>query len=91
MVSAYYELNRERILEKSKQWRENNKDKIEKQKEKIKCECGSIISRSGVSGHKNTDKHLRFNRLLKFYNDKKVKNKKWIIEALKIDYNYKFE
>ena len=37
-----------------KEYRENNRDKY---KEKIKCECGKVITRGSISRHCKTKKH----------------------------------
>ena len=71
----YREDNKENILEKLKEWRENNKDynlnyytenkeKIaekhkEKLKEKITCECGCEVSKINLSTHKKSLKHIK--------------------------------
>ncbi len=53
-----YEANKDKILENQKQYRENNKDNNkDKRKEKITCECGSIICKSDIIKHKKTIKH----------------------------------
>jgi hypothetical protein len=49
----YYKENKE----KSKKYYENNKEKL---KEKITCECGSIISRENIAHHRKTKKHISF-------------------------------
>jgi len=55
----YHENNKEVISEKKKIYRENNKGKLsEKRKEKITCECGSIIVKSFLARHKLTPKHI---------------------------------
>jgi hypothetical protein len=60
----YRETNKEKIKEGKKQYRKNNIEKIkERGCEKITCECGAIISRSGISSHKKTKLHQ--NNLLK--------------------------
>ena len=44
-----------------KQYRIDNNEKITKYKrEKVTCECGSIISRSGLASHKKSRKHQNF-------------------------------
>jgi len=50
----YYENNKEHIKESTKQYYENNK---EYKREKIKCECGCIVSRDCLSRHKRNAKH----------------------------------
>ena len=74
-IKEYYENNKERLNEIKKQHRknnpekykkydktkyENNKEKIlQKQREKITCECGAIIARGGIAEHKKTMKHIK--------------------------------
>ena len=58
----YRELNRDKITEyskqHSKQYYSNNKEQIKAhQLEKIKCECGCLISRANISAHRKTQKH----------------------------------
>jgi hypothetical protein len=50
----YYEKNKEKIAVKKKQFYEQNKHHI---LEKIQCECGSVVAKSGFSKHKITKKH----------------------------------
>ena len=70
----YYEDNKERIQQtekiRSKIYRENNKEKEklrhkiyddnnkEKRKEKITCDCGSILNKKMIPRHKKTKKHI---------------------------------
>ena len=52
--------NKEKINGRSKQYYENNKEKIlEKMKEKITCECGCIITRSNIGQHRKSKKHIK--------------------------------
>ena len=70
----YYNKHRENILEQKKQYYnkedrkiyyEEHKDEIlAKRIEKITCECGCIITRHGMTIHKNSSKHIKlFNAL----------------------------
>jgi hypothetical protein len=67
-IKEYYENNKDKLNEKNKEYYENNKDKIKEQKkeyyennkEKIICECGSIYSRSYLSYHKKSLKHINY-------------------------------
>ena len=43
--------------DKGKIWREENPDYF---KEKIECECGSIVNKFNLKKHKKTKKHLEF-------------------------------
>jgi hypothetical protein len=36
---------------------QNNKARLT---EKVKCDCGSVISRNGISDHKKTKKHMKY-------------------------------
>ena len=72
----YYELNKEAISQKNKQYYESNKEAIsnhqklyrnqnkqsinENGKTKITCECGSIVSKSSLTGHRKSNKHQAF-------------------------------
>ena len=71
----WYQDNKEKISEKQKEWREDNKEKYkeydknrnrnnyEKNKdkllEKVKCECGVIITKSNIRTHRKTKKHIK--------------------------------
>ena len=55
----YYEENKEKLTEYHKEYRNQNKEKIaEKVKEKVTCECGCIVRRDGLGGHKKSKNHL---------------------------------
>ena len=57
----HYEKNKQKRLETMKIYRENNKQKIAEQaKQKIKCECGSTISRGSKYNHERSEKHKNF-------------------------------
>jgi len=74
---SYREKNKEKILEKQKSYREANKEGIKKyyeknkeeistkRKEKITCDCGSIVTKCHLERHKKTEKHLSFFGLAK--------------------------
>jgi hypothetical protein len=56
----YYEENKDKFLEYSQKYYEENKDKIiEKQKVKVNCECGCMISKTNLSTHKKSPKHIK--------------------------------
>tara|TARA_B110000858_G_C17737023_1_gene443019 strand:+ start:182 stop:763 length:582 start_codon:yes stop_codon:yes gene_type:complete len=56
----YRENNKEKMKEYNKEYSENNKEKINKrEREKITCECGSIIIKKILSKHIKTKKHLK--------------------------------
>jgi len=43
------------------EYRQANKEKIKEQKkEKIKCDCGSIVSRNHIARHNRTKKHTEY-------------------------------
>ena len=56
----YREKNKERILERDRQcsklYREKNKEQIY---EKIQCECGCLITKTGLTKHKTSQKHIK--------------------------------
>ena len=57
----YYQNNREHLKEKQKQYNQDNREQIkEKVKEKIKCECGSIITKPYLKKHIKSIKHQGF-------------------------------
>ena len=67
-LNKYRKNNKEEIREKSKEYRKKNKEQINKnRKEKITCECGTNITRSNLSAHKKSKKHIelmeRYNKL----------------------------
>ena len=53
-----YQKNKESILQKQKKYINNIEVKKYRQ-EKIKCDCGEVISRNGISKHKKTNKHKK--------------------------------
>jgi len=56
-LKKYREENRERI----KEYYQNNREELLAQrKEKITCECGSIINRGDITKHRKTIKHQTF-------------------------------
>jgi len=57
--SEYYQDNKEKLKDISKQYRIDNKKKINEQANQIvKCECGCEVTRSSLSRHKQSQKHL---------------------------------
>jgi len=55
----YYEANEEYFKEKQKEYRTNNKDKVNANaSQKISCECGCEIRQDNLSTHKKTQKHI---------------------------------
>ena len=71
----YYEKNREKIIEKVKVYKEKNREKVLERKrewykkiagnmkEKVKCECGYIVSKGYLKEHKKTQKHQDWENL----------------------------
>lgn len=58
---GYYLNNIEKINEYKKEYYQKTKDKqLQKQKEKIECECGSIVRRGGLAEHKKSNKHMKW-------------------------------
>jgi hypothetical protein len=71
---AHYNTNKQTILEKNKEYREANKEKIkeydrnrpnkkerlEKRKEKFTCECGSILRKADKNRHERSQKHKNY-------------------------------
>jgi membrane protein involved in colicin uptake len=60
-AKKYREEYKKEIYEKNKKYRENNKEKLNEQsKEKITCECGSIVRKSDIAAHRKTLKHIAY-------------------------------
>ena len=57
----YRDTHKEQLFEKSKLYVQTHRDQInERKREKITCECGSIVSKSHVWEHKLTIKHKEY-------------------------------
>lgn len=57
-----YQQNREELLKKSNEYKKAHAHEIsERNKEKITCECGSVITRGAQTKHNRTVKHCDFN------------------------------
>lgn len=61
----YRENNKEKIKERDKKYRENNREKIREQikeinKQKVECECGSVVRKDSLSRHKKSLKHQNY-------------------------------
>ena len=55
-----YQNNKDKVRVENAIYRQNNKDKInEKRREKVTCECGSVISRKNILAHRKSLKHTR--------------------------------
>ena len=50
-------MNKEKIKDRKKLYRELNRDKIA---QIIKCECGSHVRKDGLSNHMRTKTHINF-------------------------------
>lgn len=58
-IVKYREQNREHILQKRKEYYQNNKIQIlEKKLEKIICECGMELCKSSLAAHRKSKQHL---------------------------------
>ena len=58
---AYHENNKELVLQKHKEYRDANKELIlQKYKTKVECECGSVVTKTALSPHRRTKKHLNY-------------------------------
>ena len=78
----YYQDNKNKMQQKNKQYQQNNKERIkqyyqdnkeritEQNKKKIKCECGSVVSKGNLPKHKKTKKHIDI------MNKEKIQNQK---------------
>ena len=53
--TKYYQINKERIKNKYKEWYDTNKDKIY---EKIECECGLFYTRYRKTRHCKSKRHI---------------------------------
>ena len=57
----YRQKNKEYRKEKNQEWYQANKAEIlEQNKQKIECDCGSIVRRSDIARHKRTKKHSNY-------------------------------
>ena len=60
-IKEYYQANKDKLKEKMKEYQRANKEKIlAYKKEKIECECGSIVRRSDIAKHKRSKKHSNY-------------------------------
>ena len=54
----YNQANKEKFKEYYQEYKQANKERIkERDKQKIECECGSIVRRSDIARHNRTKKH----------------------------------
>jgi len=57
-MKEYQQTNKQKILEQNKEYNQKNKERIsERAKQKIKCDCGSIVSRIHIARHMRSKKH----------------------------------
>lgn len=57
---SYYKKSKEAKKQYNQQYREQNKDRLNKQKREEKmCECGVIIKKSGLAKHMRTKNHQK--------------------------------
>ena len=62
--NQYYEDNKQSVIKKSKRYYEDNKQTVlDKAKIKIKCECGSEITRFTKVRHERSKKHIAFTEI----------------------------
>ena len=60
-VKNYYINNKEQVLKSTAEYREKNKEQInERRRQKINCDCGSIVNKSVIARHNTTSKHKTF-------------------------------
>jgi hypothetical protein len=57
----YRQEHKEHIKEQLSKWYEKNKEKVSREgKEKITCECGSIVRKAGMRRHERSNKHKKY-------------------------------
>jgi vacuolar-type H+-ATPase subunit H len=62
---THYEKNKKEIIQRVKVYYDENKEKLkEKKKEKVQCECGSIVTKGNLATHKKTQKHQNWEKTL---------------------------
>ena len=57
--SYYRQEHKEKIMEQTRIWKQENKNRVHKQ---VECECGVVIDKNNLSTHRKSNKH---NELLK--------------------------
>jgi len=51
--------NKEKVKQYKQKYKEKNREQTNKKlKEKVECECGSIIRKNDISAHRRTNKHI---------------------------------
>ena len=68
----FYNMNKDRILEDKKQYREENREKILR---KVTCDCGAIVANNNLAIHKRSKRHQQYLEL----QERKNNNKLWQI------------
>ena len=53
-LKEWYEDNRDEILEKKNQYRQNNKEML---MQKVTCECGCVVRQADIARHRKSTKH----------------------------------
>ena len=62
-MKEWKEENKEKIKERKIKYYEDNKEEIlEKMKEKVECECGSVVRKDYLLKHKRTQKHQKWEK-----------------------------
>ena len=57
----WYIKNKEHVAEYQKKYQERNRENIQKYKnQKVKCECGCIVTMGNFSTHKKSKKHIKY-------------------------------
>ena len=60
-AKIYREKNKEKISQRKKVYHKENREKnVQKMREKITCDCGSVVRKSGIVRHKKTAKHQKW-------------------------------
>ena len=58
---VYYENNKKMLSKYHKEYRYANKELIsQRRKTKVECECGSVVTKTALSLHRRTKKHLNY-------------------------------
>ena len=86
-IMTYYERNKEKVLEYTRQYRQENQNKIKEQQQKqnlqkTECKCGSVYRRKDRLKHERTKKHQNFissneEPKLSYYQKNKEKQKEY--------------
>jgi len=72
-ICEYYKDNKDKIRVKQAGYYKDNKDKIALiNSEKVKCDCGSIVTHSGIYQHRKTKKHQKHQKLIEQNNNNNI-------------------